>query len=538
MATYPDRSSPSSGPALNVARTLIREAAQHPWLAALLMRRRPDWLTRLAHWAQHLRRLPRHTRRTLWRKLASGLAAAALLLALSGPPQVVRADSTIVVNGDGTGGTCSLAAAVLNANNDNQSGSVNCAAGSGADTIDLQTDVTLPGMLNMITSEIIIEGNGHTIDGNHAYRVLGVRFDGNLTLKNAIITHGLYPDGAGISNAGTLNVQDSLITANTADYSGYGGNGGGIDNSGNLTVTNSTISNNTAAAGSYGGYGGGLYLSGTGTVTITNSTLSNNTAGLAGGGVALVSSSTVHIVNSTLSGNMAENGGGIYASIGDLTIQNNTITNNTANSYGGGIWALDAAATLTLERSIVSGNTATDGFEVYATPGIGGVYANAVNLFGNSSEADAEAFYGFTPGASDIVATGDGGGTPTALTDILDTALAQNGSQPHPDTHALVSGSPAIDQIAKATCDAAPVNGVDERGGARANGAGLGGAACDIGAYEFDSTQTPTAVTLRDLTATANSSPRDVSVLGAALAALAALGALLIGRRVKAKARP
>jgi large repetitive protein len=48
----------------------------------------------------------------------------------------------------------------------------------------------------------------------------------------------------------------------------------------------------------------------------------------------------------------------------------------------------------------------------------------------------------------------------------------------------------------------------------------------------------PTTVTLRDLTATANTSPGIIGAVGAAFASLAALGALLIGRRVKTKAQP
>ncbi len=551
-------------PVLNITQSILTEAAQRPWLATLLMRRKPDWLTRLAHLAQRIRHLPNHTRRALRRKLTAGLAAAALLLALAGTP-TAQADSTIIV--DGT--NCTLAEAIISANADNAAGS-GCTNGSGVDTLDLQTNVTLSAAVDMITSPIILEGNGFTIDGNDAYRVLNVGNTGNLTLRNATITGGRADIGGGLRNDGTLTVIDSTITYNTATDPTYGGNGGGLANYGDLTVTGSTISHNQAVyvSGYSYGYGGGLLLGGAGTVTIDHSTLSDNTADRHGGGIALMASSSVTINASTLSGNQAFSGGGFYANLGDTaihnstfsgnvatgeggglhlagglhTLYNTTITGNTAGgeSGGGGIWLDGNAATVTLGRSIVSGNTASRGSEIRQT-GTEALYADDLNLFGHSGEASVDASDGFTPGTNDFNATSDGDGTsthvPTALTAILATTLANNGTQPHPFTHALVSGSPAIDKISKATCDAAPVNGVDERGGVRAGGTVAederGGTACDIGAFEF-ATVKPNAITLRDLTATTPSS----GVIGLIGAGLAAFGALVIGLRKTAAKRP
>ncbi|MCP4428807.1 MAG: hypothetical protein GY803_30345 [Chloroflexi bacterium] len=81
---------------------------------------------------------------------------------------------------------------------------------------------------------------------------------------------------------------------------------------------------------------------------------------------------------------------------------------------------------------------------------------------------------------------------------MLNTTLADNGGPTF--THALVSGSDAIDMVPTTDLNCIPGTTVDQRGGARANegnqGQGHGGLACDSGAFEYDSTETPTAITM------------------------------------------
>ena len=74
-------------------------------------------------------------------------------------------------------------------------------------------------------------------------------------------------------------------------------------------------------------------------------------------------------------------------------------------------------------------------------------------------------------------------------------ALGDNLGPTH--THALLTGSAAIDVIPDTVggCDAGV--SVDQRGAVRAGGsANYGGTACDIGAFEYDSNFDPTALTL------------------------------------------
>ncbi len=382
-------------------REQLAEAAEKPWLASVLLEHGERILRRFVHFYQRLRALPRRARRHIQRKLALGLGAAALLLALSSIQAPLAYGNSINVAAgvvDDTDAQCSLIEAIENAN-DTTDGLVHddCAAGdpAGADTINLPAGSTFTlndttGALPAITTNITIEGNGATIErdsGAAKFRIFAVNATGDLTLNEATISGGDVTDmhfsGGGVYNAGTLTINDSTISGNTAN------GGGGVLNIGAVTINNSTISGNDASDGG---------------------------------------------------------GGGVY---------------NLAGVY--------------FNHSIVSGNTATfAGNEVS-----GAVNADDHNLFGHSGETDYEAFDGFAPtGLTDINATSDGGGTPTALGAILDP-LADNGGPT--ETHALVPGSPAIE--AGDTCES-----TDQRGEGRPMDYKRDDTAtCDIGAFELQS---------------------------------------------------
>ncbi len=127
-----------------------------------------------------------------------------------------------------------------------------------------------------------------------------------------------------------------------------------ISNSSKLGVTL-----NNLYISSKGG-GRGIYNSSNGILTLTNSTITGNTANVGGGGI--YNDGTLTLTNSTISGNTATYGGGIW-NRETLTLNNNTISGNTAN-YGGGIYNglpyyyNGERGTLTLNNNTISGNTA------------------------------------------------------------------------------------------------------------------------------------------------------------------------------------
>ena len=70
-------------------------------------------------------------------------------------------------------------------------------------------------------------------------------------------------------------------------------------------------------------------------IKITNNTISNNTHSSDGGGICLQGNGAVIISGNTISDNIAGEGAGIASSAYSATISDNTIENNKAGRYGG-----------------------------------------------------------------------------------------------------------------------------------------------------------------------------------------------------------
>jgi hypothetical protein len=450
--------------------------------------------------------------------MAWSIAGAALLLALG---QGVATAATITVTTSdpniAADGQCSLIEAIVNANNDAAT-FPDCPAGSGADTIVLpaNANVTLsavfantysqfgsPVGLPPITSRITIEGNGATIARQGDAPAFGLMFvkgnsaspgvpptPGDLTVRSLTLTGG--SSFGGLSNNGTLSIENSIISGNS---------GGGVSSSGTLTIAASTI---------LGNYGSGVSTS-YGNVTIQNSTISGNTTPGGGGGVYNYAG-TVAITNSTISDNTAKSSGGgvnnpitYYGDAGRVTITNSTISGNRANQ-GGGIFndqrcfndlfgrQICDSAVLTLNLSLVAGNQAASGPEIENRSN--SIIANNFNLFGTNGNAGVT---GFTPGPTDVVPS-------VSLAQIL-APLANNGGPTQ--THALVAASPAIDRGNPNGCldsTGAPLP-TDQRGLPRAfDGNGDGRAACDIGAFELNAQDLSPAISITDVTVTEGNS--------------------------------
>ena len=116
-------------------------------------------------------------------------------------------------------------------------------------------------------------------------------------------------------------------------------------------------------------YGGGIFMSGYASLTLMNTTVSDNSANEHGGGIFLYgwgqtpsyewANTTLTLINTTISGNSAGGFGGGIFNFGGLstTLTNSTISDNSAE-HGGGI--SNSNGILTLTNTTVLGNSAND----------------------------------------------------------------------------------------------------------------------------------------------------------------------------------
>jgi CSLREA domain-containing protein len=365
--------------------------------------------------------------------MAAAAMATSLLLFL-GATLPAQAQSTITVNTtadeQNTNGKCSLREAVINANNNDQSGSTDCPAGSstGEDTITFSLAPLSTITLN--TQPLLIEDRaGLTIDGGKAsitisggneVRVFAV--DGKLTLKNLTVSDGFSQAfGGSLFNDGEVEMINSTFAQNSA------AGGGAIFNQGMITVTNSTFSLNDARTSD----GGGIFNSGL--LTVTNSTFSLNSAAGKGGGI--------EHNNDTL----------------PLTVTNSTLSKNSA-FQGGGIFNTNSGGTATLSNTVVANNPTGENC-------VGPVIDGGYNIDDGKTCGFSIAHHS----------------KPSTDPQLDPGGLQYNGGPTR--TIALLQGSPAIDAIPKGQSGCATTTNpitTDQRGVKRPQGTG-----CDIGAYEL-----------------------------------------------------
>jgi len=103
----------------------------------------------------------------------------------------------------------------------------------------------------------------------------------------------------------------------------------------------------------YANQGGGVYIEGI--LTLDNSTVTGNTATDAGGGI-YAEGGAVTLSDSVVSGNIADDAcGGVQVHFGTLILSGSTVSDNGANRLGGGI--CNAYGTVTLNSGTVVRNT-------------------------------------------------------------------------------------------------------------------------------------------------------------------------------------
>ena len=303
-------------------------------------------------------------------------------------------------------------------------------AGLGACTIPVSgpaTDQFYPWTAFIIRGSVQIDGSGAqiTLDGQHNYRIFEVAPGGSLTLSDLTFLNADRDEGGAIDNHGTATVTASTFTGDSAL------SGAAIFNGGSLTVANSTFYNNGAAQG--------------GAVTING---------------------PASIINSTFSGNQG-------------------IAEPTVQQHQGGALFVQSGAILTLDNTLVAGNTAVGGGPDISSVG---TITGTNNLIGDGSDS------GLTNGVN----YNQVGTTAAPIDPKLGSLGYLNGFT---ETMPLLNGSPAIGAADPSICAAPPVNGLDQRGWQRSL------ATCDIGAFETRTSQIPLALPLNNEGVSADGAP-------------------------------
>lgn len=233
-------------------------------------------------------------------------------------------------------------------------GGENTSAVISGNTIENNTtDYGSAGILVRDNAEATIDGNeitNNTSVGDNMAGAISIIFGSTADITDNVITgnKGSRVGAIRIYRNSTATISGNTITGNEAGLQLNYGAGGGISISYyvEVEITGNTISDNKAWSNNPSG--GGIAITSYGQetkVTISDNEITNNQGYRWGGGIYVGGSeTTVEITNNTISGNKAENhdtagGGGIYlAGVKVATIYGNTITDNWAENYGGGIY--------------------------------------------------------------------------------------------------------------------------------------------------------------------------------------------------------
>jgi len=272
------------------------------------------------------------------------------------------------------------------------------------------------------------------VDGSQHGRVFFVQATQPVTLAQLTIQQGDagQESGGGIAAYTDINLLDVIVRDNRA----FGGGGIAVRKPAQVTVRNAAIINNEALTDTVFSAGGGILVAG--------------------------GSSAASLTNVTISGNHSTGTGGGMRAEGYLQLTNVTIADNTA-ADAAGLWLRDSTTIIT--NSLIANNNGPN-----CNSTIGPLQAESSNL-ATDTTCDFTA-------PSDSITNNPG----------LD-ALGDNGG--HTLTHALVTGSPAID-----TADSSACPSTDQRGVARPQSSSSTVAArCDIGAYELAPVQAAATTT-------------------------------------------
>jgi cysteine-rich repeat protein len=373
---------------------------------------------------------------------------------------------------------------------------------SDGDVIDFVVagTITLTTGPILIADSVTVLGPGAAnleVSGNNTSRVLDVAAGltvivKNLTVSDAwvdpIVATDFFPDCAGAIAArgdfvlDNVHVRDSEVSEFGA-CAGGSACGAGLSFSGSsLLVRNSEFRNNSAR------YGAALCVPNSENVTVSTSTFAQN---IGEGALLVFGGSDLLIDSVTVDGTLGDNANGIEIAFmtGNILIRNSTVSNNDDH----GISSFTNNETVVIESSTITENGV--GLVNYVA-----VYSVHNSIVANNVSDDCTGDPGAIVSAGFNIESGAtcGFGEATDQQNVNPSLglLSDNGGPTQ--TYPLLPGSAAIDA---GSCS---VLNVDQRGYLRRIDEPESNAddACDIGAFEFNSTPAPSVCGDGDISGT------------------------------------
>ena len=239
------------------------------------------------------------------------------------------------------------------------------------------------GGIYAVDAEVHIEGGSienNKTDSDHRGGGIYAK-DSSIEISGGLIQGNRAQSGAGVfyhaDKSKTFKMSGGSIEKNVAEQ-----DGGGIDIDGAAKITGGRIAGNRAKIGA-GAYVEYTSLKNSPTVELGKVTICDNTASGQGGGLY---SGAVNVVmdGSTVSNNTASQGGGIYASglsaffPARFTLEDGTITQNSATSGASALWVSNSFDTVTVRGGhIVDNNPKRSGATSATCPAVSGSSADA-----------------------------------------------------------------------------------------------------------------------------------------------------------------
>lgn len=217
------------------------------------------------------------------------------------------------------------------------------------ETFTFTRDCTRGESENNVTIEnrnIVIDGNGHTIDENNG-RLFMIQ-NSNVTLKNLIIKNAGTTYNPSVLQIWTGNLVMENVTIVNSTASSSGGALVYIGADSNATINGVTFENNTAR-----------FISNVGTTLINNSVVKNTNANTSSMIYWAFNNGPLTIENTVFDNNIGYSAGFAANTNSVLTMNNVTFTNNTISTTGNGI-VLHSNGTLTINNSNFVENTKND----------------------------------------------------------------------------------------------------------------------------------------------------------------------------------